>query len=208
MRRTDRLFALIETLSDGALHRAEDLAQAHRVSLRTLYRDIARLQAAGTPITGTRGHGYRLSPATVLPPLTLTEDEVEALHLGLAILLQSTDPDLRATAEALTAKVDAALPETTRPDATLWQQAENPFADAGKGLSHLPTLRAAIKARQKITLVCTAMDGTVQSHLLHPQALHHHARTWVLSGYSETMQAAIQTRLDLITSAAPRPELF
>lgn len=208
MRRSDRLFALIEILSDGAVHRAEDLARDQGVSLRTLYRDITRLQVAGTPITGTRGIGYRLAPATVLPPLTLTADEVDALQLALAILLQSTDPDLRGHAETLTAKIDAALPETPNPDPTLWQQTQNPFADAGKGLAHLPVLRAAIKPRQKLHIVATTPEGRVETHLFHPKALHHYARSWVLGGYSETAGKDLTLRLDLITSAEPRPELF
>lgn len=208
MRRTDRLFELLQTLSDTQTHRAEDLAQRHNVSLRTLYRDIERLQRAGTQITGTRGQGYRLTPATVLPPLTLTDDEVEALQLGLAILLQTPDPDLQLTANSLAAKIDAALPESQTPDADLWHRTQNPFADAARGLSHLPTLRAAIKARQKIKLVYTTQSGSVETHILHPQSLYHHARSWLLTGHSENTQTAETMRIDLITSADPLPELF
>ena len=208
MRRSDRLFALIQTLSDGQIHKASDLARAHNVSLRTLYRDITRLQVAGTPITGTRGQGYVLQQATVLPPLTLTEAEVETLQLGLAILLQSTDPDLRMHAETLAAKIDAALPETQSPDANLWRKTQNPFSDAAKGLAHIPTLRAAIKARQKLQIVSTNPEGVVETHILHPTSLIHRARSWVLEGYSETADAPLALRIDLITSAVPQPALF
>ena len=208
MRRTDRLFALMQILSDTQTHRAEDLARINRVSLRTLYRDIERLQTAGTQITGTRGQGYKLTPATVLPPLTLSDDEVEALQLGLAILLQSPDPDLRVAANSLAAKIDAGLPETQAPDATLWQRIENPFADAARGLGHLPTLRAAIKARQKVKLVYTTQRGTVETHTLHPQNLAHRARSWLLTGYSEKSKATETMRIDLITTADPLTELF
>ena len=38
MRRSDRLFSLLSLLGDHQLHRAEDMAQAAGVSLRTLYR--------------------------------------------------------------------------------------------------------------------------------------------------------------------------
>ena len=83
MRRADRLMKLIQLLRDGDLHRAEDLARATDVSLRTVYRDMETLAASGVPIEGERGEGYRGTAAITLPPLNLTITEVEALHIGL-----------------------------------------------------------------------------------------------------------------------------
>ena len=40
---------------------AARLAEETDVSVRSLYRDIASLRAAGARIDGERGHGYRLS---------------------------------------------------------------------------------------------------------------------------------------------------
>ncbi len=208
MNRSDRLFALLDTLGDHSLHRAEDLAAAQNVSLRTLYRDIGRLQSSGVPVTGTRGAGYRLEPATTLPPLTLTDPEIEALQLALAIVLETTDPALKTAATTLAAKIDASLPlETSAPD-TDWQQIEHPFANAARGMGHLPILRAAIRARQKLKLVYNAPDATLRSLILHPASLQHQARSWILKGWDETRNAQVSLRLDLIENAEPLPELF
>ena len=46
MRRTDRLFDLIQILRDGRLHTARDMAERLEVSTRTLWRDMATLIAA------------------------------------------------------------------------------------------------------------------------------------------------------------------
>lgn len=208
MRRTDRLFDLMTLLGDHALHRAADLAGALGVSVRTLYRDIERLQASGVPVQGTPGAGYRLEQAVTLPPLTLTQAEVEALQIGLAVILQSPDPGLLEAARGLTAKIDAALPEVALPDSEAWQRTAAPFADMARGLSHLPTLRAAIRARQKLRIVHTRSDGTVETHVLRPSRLDHLARSWVLSGYSESAGKPLQFRLDLIDTATALPELF
>jgi predicted DNA-binding transcriptional regulator YafY len=208
MRRTDRLFALLNRLGDHALHRAGDLAARQGVSVRTLYRDIARLRASGVPVEGTPGAGYRLERALTLPPLTLSDAEVEALQIGLAVILQTPDPALHEAATSLTAKIDAALPEVTLPDAAAWQQIAAPFADMARGLSHLPTLRAAIRARQKLRIVYSCPDGRVETHVLRPERLDHLARSWVLSGWSESTKEAAQFRLDLIDTATALPELF
>jgi predicted DNA-binding transcriptional regulator YafY len=62
---------------------ASALAAELCVSERTLYRDIADLIAQGAPIYGEAGVGYVLRPGLFLPPLMLTEDETEAIVLGL-----------------------------------------------------------------------------------------------------------------------------
>lgn len=208
MNRSDRLFSLLATLGDHALHRAEDLARDQGVSLRTLYRDITRLQAADMPVSGTRGAGYRLARATSLPPLTLTDPELEALQLALAVVLETPDPALQAAASSLAAKIDAALPLEAQPHQDDWQRAEHPFANAARGLGHLPVLRAAIQARQKLKIVYNAPDKTLATLILHPAALTHQARSWLLSGWNETDAVPATLRLDLIEQAEPLPELF
>ena len=208
MRRSDRLFALLSTLGDHTLHRAEDLAAAQNVSLRTLYRDLGRLQSSGVPVTGTRGAGYRLDRATTLPPLTLTDPEIEALQLALAVVLETTDPDLKSAATTLASKIDQSLPLEGVQQATDWQHIEHPFANAARGLGHLPVLRAAIRARQKLKIVYNSPDKTLHSLILHPASLHHQARSWILKGWSENTGTDIALRLDLIETADALPELF
>ena len=208
MRRSDRLFSLLSLLGDHQLHRAEDMARVAGVSLRTLYRDIARLQASGVAITGTHGAGYRLAPATVLPPLSLSHEEIEALQLALAVVLETTDPELQAAATSLAQKIDAALPETAQPATQDWQRIEHPFANAARGMGHLPVLRAAIRARQKLRIVYNADDGSLETLVLHPHRLNHAARSWTLSGWDETNGQNNTLRLDLIEATHPLPELF
>eukprot|EP01036_Dinobryon_divergens_P018541 gene18541-25256_t len=70
MSRSERLLALLQ-----ALRRRRSavsglvLAQELDVSIRTLYRDIAALQAQGAAIEGSPGVGYVMKPGFMLPPL-------------------------------------------------------------------------------------------------------------------------------------------
>ena len=110
MRRTDRLFDLIEILRDGRLHTARDMAERLEVSTRTLWRDMATLIASGLPVEGERGVGYILREPITLPPLTLTEEETEALALALRLLSEGADPGMAGAAARLSGKIMAALP--------------------------------------------------------------------------------------------------
>ena len=77
MRRAERLFRIIQVLRrETRPVRAADLAAELEVSPRTVYRDIAELQAQRVPVEGAAGVGYVLGRGYDLPPLMLTEDEM------------------------------------------------------------------------------------------------------------------------------------
>ena len=208
MRRSDRLFDIIQILRDGKLHRAQDIAARLEVSVRTIYRDMDTLVASGVPVSGERGVGYMVTEAITLPPLTLTSAELEALNLGMAIVAEAADADLKAAAEALAAKIDAVLPERTVAEAEAWKFAVYPFADAARGFSHMPTLRAAIKARQKLRLTYHSKGDRVTSRVIRPLHMEYWGRVWTLTAWCELRAGFRVFRVDLIQSAEALPELF
>ncbi|WP_299687096.1 YafY family protein [uncultured Tateyamaria sp.] len=208
MRRTDRLFELIQILRDGRLHKAQDMADAVGVSVRTLYRDMDTLQASGVPVEGERGVGYMITSAISLPPLTLTTDELEALNLGMAIVAEAADETLKTAALSLAAKVDAVLPERTIAEADKWKFAVYPFADAARGAAHMPTLRAAIRARQKLRLTYHSKGDRISTRTVRPLHMEYWGRVWTLTSWCELRDAFRVFRVDLIQSAEALPEMF
>ncbi|MFW8592632.1 helix-turn-helix transcriptional regulator [Cribrihabitans neustonicus] len=208
MRRTDRLFEIIQILRDGKLHRAQDIAERLEVSTRTIYRDMDTLTASGVPVEGERGVGYMVREQISLPPLTLTPEELEALNLGMAIVAEAADPDLKAAAQSLAAKVDAVLPEQTIAEADAWKFAVFPFADAARGFAQMPALRAAIKARQKLHISYRRIDGTLTERKIRPLHMEYWGRVWTLTAWCETRDAFRVFRVDLIEEATALPELF
>ena len=208
MRRTDRLFDIIQILRDGKLHRAQDIAATLEVSVRTIYRDMDTLVASCVPVEGERGVGYMITEAISLPPLSLTTAELEALNLGLAIVGKAGDDALKAAAQTLGDKIDAVLPARTIAEAEAWRFAVYPFADPTRNLAHMPLLRAAIKARQKVRLVYTARDGAVSTRVIRPLHMEYWGRVWTLTSWCELRSAFRVFRLDLIETAEALPELF
>ncbi|MGA9251173.1 MAG: YafY family protein [Roseobacter sp.] len=208
MRRTDRLFDIIQILRDGKLHRAQDIADRLEVSVRTIYRDMDTLVASGVPVEGERGVGYMITEAITLPPLTLSVAELEALNLGMAIVGEAADPDLKAAAISLADKIDAVLPTQVVAEADAWKFAVYPFADAARGFAHMPTLRAAIRARQKLRLVYTSKDGSVTNRVVRPLHMEYWGRIWTLTTWCELRRDHRVFRVDLIQSAEALPELF
>ncbi len=203
MRRADRLMQIVQLLRDGDLHRAGDIAKATGASLRTIYRDMETLAASGVPIEGARGVGYRVTAAITLPPLNLTMTEVEALHLGLSAVSQSEDHDLAQAAQSLSAKIDAVMPEDRSRAPATTNFAIYPFADAARGFQHLPKIRQAIRARQKLQLTAGGKTRTVR-----PLQLDYWGRLWTCVVWCETTRAFDERRVDQIEELRILPGLF
>ena len=91
MTRSERLLALLQVLRryrqpvSGAT-----LAAELGISLRTVYRDIATLQAQGADIEGEAGIGYVLRPGYMLPPLMFSVPEDAAVLLILIPIAATT----------------------------------------------------------------------------------------------------------------------
>lgn len=203
MRRADRLMQLVQILRDGTLHRASDLAHLADVSLRTIYRDMETLAASGVPIEGEPGIGYRVTAAITLPPLNLTMTEMEALHLGLHAVGQSTDTELSSAARALSSKIDAVMPEDRSRAPSGYGFAVYPFADAARGFQHLPSLRQAVRTRQKLEL--TLHDT---SRIVRPLQIDYWGRLWTCVVWCEGHADFDEIRVDQITSLRILPSLF
>ncbi|WP_425039522.1 helix-turn-helix transcriptional regulator [Primorskyibacter sp. S187A] len=199
MSRRDRLSALMAALQSGGAVRAEDLARDLGVTMRTIYRDMDALRAGGVAITGTRGQGYRATHALTLPPVSLSERELEALYLGLAVIEAGQDADLARAAAALSERLDEALPnDRSRPDDLAAAAAIAPAA-----LGHLPAFRAALRAKQKLRL-----RWRDEVHLLRPLALRHWGRLWSFVGWSETRADFVEGDVSAVSEVEPQPALF
>ncbi len=95
MRRADRLFDIIQCLrTAGRAMTAAALADKLEVTVRTIYRDIAALQASRVPIEGAPGLGYVLRRGFDLPPLMFSPEEADAVAVGVRLLRRLRDPKL------------------------------------------------------------------------------------------------------------------
>jgi predicted DNA-binding transcriptional regulator YafY len=91
MRRADRLFDIIQTLRSASQPlTAAAIAEKLEVTVRTIYRDIAALQASRVPIEGAPGLGYVLRRGFDLPPLMSRAEEPRWARDCFAALAMTT----------------------------------------------------------------------------------------------------------------------
>jgi predicted DNA-binding transcriptional regulator YafY len=152
MRRADRLFELVQLIRGRRLSTAAFLAGRLEVSLRTVYRDVADLQAQGVPIEGEAGVGYRLGAGYDLPPLMFSSDEAKALVAAVRIAQPRLDGELAAAAEGALSKILAVLPAAARAAAESLAIYAPSWSGHDPVRERLERLRGAIELRRKLHL--------------------------------------------------------
>lgn len=75
MNRFDRITAILIQLQSKRKVKAQEIADRFGISLRTVYRDIRSLEAAGVPILSEPGVGYSMMEGYRLPPVSFSKEE-------------------------------------------------------------------------------------------------------------------------------------
>ena len=206
MRRAERLFRLVNELRARNVSRAEDLAAYFEISTRTIYRDIAHLQASGLPIEGQAGVGYLLRPGFDLPAFTFTFEQLDALAIGLAFVEAAGDTSLSQAAQEVRAKLQASLPE---PDKRKLENAPL-FASrlAGRAAPIMKIIRRAIRERTVLSLQYGDVAATVTTRRVRPIAIWAFTDGWLFAAWCELRCDFRAFRLDRISAIEETGEHF
>lgn len=209
MSRAERLLELLQVLRR---HRApvsgQALARETGVSIRTLYRDIASLQAQGAGIEGEAGVGYQMKPGFMLPPLMFGADELDALVLGMRMVAEHGDRTLARGAANALAKLEAVLPPALRRELA---QSALLIGAGGPPLDHaveVDLLRGAIRTECKLRISYRSPDGSASERVVWPYALVYFDLARVLMCWCELRGAFRNFRTDRIAAAAPLSEHY
>ncbi|WP_282608614.1 YafY family protein [Pelagibius sp. Alg239-R121] len=196
MRRAERLFRLVNEMRTRGISRANELAEHFEVSISTIYRDIAHLQASGLPIEGEAGVGYLLRPGFDLPNVTFTHDQIDALAVGLSFVESTGDSVLATAAREARAKIQAGMPQPEER-----KLADAPYFSLQRRNSEAPNvglLREAIRKRQIVQIVYENGEGNRSERRLHPLVVWNLTDGWMFSAWCELRQDFRTFRFDRI----------
>jgi predicted DNA-binding transcriptional regulator YafY len=205
--RADRLLSLVLLLQARGGTTARALAAELGVSVRTVYRDLGALGAAGVPVITESGPGggCRLMDGYRFPLRGLRPEEAEALLiLGVPTALRELGLDGALTTAHRQIQVTAGLPAATlvHLDMPRWfggQQEEAPC---------LRELAQALRLGRKLALEYRSAEGRDgRPRVVGPLGLVNKAGTWYLVAMHERGDIRV-FRAGRVLSARVLPEAF
>src|SRR4051812_40552151 len=204
MPRADRLLRLVQVLRR---HRtpvsARELADELEISIRSVYRDVQTLRAEGATIDGEPGVGYLLRPGFMLPPLMFTDEELEALLLGLRLTAEHADAALGRAAAEVVAKLRAVLPKDLRTLLDETALLAGPALSRPAETVELARLRRAIREQRKARIVYANESGVSTARVIWPLGLGFFQRSRLLIAWCEMRADFRSFRTDRIAEWHP-----
>lgn len=184
--RASRLLSVLLLLQNRGRMTADELAAELEVSVRTVYRDIDALSAAGIPVYAEQGRagGYRLVGGYRTRLTGLTEQEAQALPLA-GLPAAAAELGLGTVLAAAQHKLTAALPRELRERAA--QVAERFYLDVPgwfrdvESLSTLSPLADAVWTCKRVSIRYRKWEGVEVDRTLDPLGLVLKAGNWYLA---------------------------
>jgi predicted DNA-binding transcriptional regulator YafY len=214
--KSSRLVSILLLLQTRGRLTAAQLAEELEVSVRTVYRDVEALSAAGVPLYGDAGHagGYRLLDGYRTRLTGLTTEEAEAIFLA-GVPGPAAELGLGSVLAAAQLKVRAALPSELREHADrvsgrFHLDAPGWYADADE-TPYLPAVADAVW-NARVLQVCYRRwrEPTDVERRLEPYGLVLKAGRWYVVAGPGPRTFRVDQILELTVSAEEftRPESF
>ena len=172
-----RLFEMVYLLLEKGQLSASALAERFEVSVRTIYRDVDALSAAGVPIYSTPGRkgGIALMDHYVLNRTAFSEEEQTQILTALKSLSGEAGLWSTETLSKLSALFHRPEPDWLQVDLSHWG---NPAQSNAK----FKILKEAILSRKEITITYANSSGKTTSRRVYPARLVFKGQTWYLQG--------------------------
>ena len=209
MTRTARLFQLMQALRSGPSPKTSaQLAQDLGVSARTVHRDIDALRGLGAVIDGEAGFGFTLIEDATLPPLGFTDDELEALVLGLREAQLIGDPALSDAASTALRKLQGRLPQRQSHRLSHAVLTATRFDRPALPGIEVAALRKATWDERAIEFAYTDAKGDNTQRRVNPLSIVYMDRASVLLSWCHLRQDFRVFRLDRMQNMAVTDESF
>lgn len=178
-----RLFKIVYRLLGAGEVTAAELAESLEVSVRTIYRDIDALSAAGIPIYTTAGRngGIRLLEGFVLDKAVLSEKEKQEILVALQSINAVQNMSGSGTLQKLSALFKIHSENWLEVDFSRWGTEES---DNKK----FELLKSAVIHCKKVKIRYAGSAGNEAERIIEPLQLAYKAKAWYLKAFCTEKQ--------------------
>lgn len=188
-----RLFRIVYYLLEKGQATAPELAERFEVSVRTIYRDIDSLSAAGIPIYAEAGRngGIRLMTGFVLDQAVLSKEEKQEILSALQSINITQNMGESQTLQKLSALF--ALPSDN------WLEVDfSRWGDQKFDNEKFELLKRAVIHCKSVRIRYAGADGTQRERVVQPHKLVYKSKAWYLKAFCMEKQEMRTFKLNRI----------
>ncbi len=203
IKRFERIVAILIQLQSKRVVRAQELADRFEVSLRTVYRDIRSLEAAGVPIAGEAGIGYSLVEGYRLPPVVFTREEAFTFVAAEKLMQKFVDESLGRHFQSAMFKIKSVLKDEQK-DRVEAVEASIKVTRSERLFNKdvpdvLGVLFEAIAEKRQVVLLYQSIEAEAPNERsTEPVGIFHQNNNWYLLAYCHLRKDYRQFRADRI----------
>ncbi|GAA4441696.1 hypothetical protein GCM10023091_27350 [Ravibacter arvi] len=204
IKRFERIVAILIQLQSKKIVRAQEFAERFEVSVRTIYRDIRSLEAAGVPIYSEAGVGYSLVDGYKLPPVMFTHEEAGTFVAAERLMQKFMDESLGKHFQSAMFKIKSVLKEeqkerleAIRSNLLVSSPSDRMFNQNVPDA--LEILLEAVAEKRQVMLQYQSIEATEPGErFVEPVGVFHENRNWYLFAFCHLRNDYRQFRADRI----------
>jgi predicted DNA-binding transcriptional regulator YafY len=211
MSQLSRLISILTLLKSKRLLTASELAEKFDVSVRTIYRDIRKLEEAEVPIYTVEGRGYSLIDSYTIAPVQFTEKQANALITAQHLINQSKDAAFVNDFNDALTKIKSVFRSSIQEKSELLSDKIHVFNWDYEDISSdaLPEIQLAITNFSFLEInYQKAKDPTTSFRKIEPVAMYSISNKWILIAWCHLRNEFRSFRVDRIQHFKILPKKF
>ena len=199
MSQLPRLISILTMLKSKRLITGNEMAQKFGVSLRTIYRDIRKLEQAGVPIITEEGRGYSIMDGYTVSPVQFKQEEVNAMITAEKIVAKTKNDSLIANFGNALLKIKSTFKSNMQTKSELLDAKMFVFSTSKSNIqsNSLSAIQLAmtnyymIKAKYK-----KVYTGEISEREIEPAAIYSYDDVWIVIAWCHLRNDFRNFRLD------------
>jgi len=200
MNHLSRLLSILTILKSKRIITGNELAKKFDVSLRTIYRDIRKLEESGVPIMTIEGRGYSIMDGYMVAPIMFDEMEVNALITAEHLIAKTNDDSLIEHFERTLEKIKSVFKSSLQSQGELLNRKMHVFKTKSDGVksSSLSHIQMAITNFRVTDLTYKAKGKETTQRKIEPVSIYCYDEKWIVIGWCRLRKDYRAFRLDRI----------
>ena len=201
MSQLPRLLSILTMLRSKRLVTGVTIAEKFGVSLRTVYRDIRKLEEAGVPVVTIEGKGYSIMDGYSLPPVHFDQAEVNALITAEKLIAKTKNQSLISDFNTAITKIKSTFQSQMQNKTELLDERMYVFASSSTQMDSqsLSALQLAMTNQQVVHISYKKLHtDEVSERDIEPTAMYSYDNKWIVIAWCHLRDEYRTFRLDCI----------